>query len=106
MTAAMLTLVVAIALSLVGRDAWGWLPSISRGVIRLGIRVLPADRREIRREEWLAELSSVYGERRVSGLLWTLMLVPVCLRERATAPHWGMAGRGEPDHDVAALASG
>lgn len=77
-------ILVAIGLSLLGRETWGWLPRFSRGVIWLHTLPLPAARREIRREEWSAELAVEYEDRRLAGLLWALQLCRIAVWERVT----------------------
>ena len=52
-TAIVIAILAAIAVSVLGRDAWGWLPRFSRGVVWLQTAPLPRDRRELRREEWM-----------------------------------------------------
>lgn len=47
--------IVSVLLGLAGREAWAWLPRLSRVVIVLGTALLPERRRQIRREEWIAE---------------------------------------------------
>lgn len=73
-------------LALIGREVWGWIPMLTRAVIWLETAVLPRDRRHVRRQEWLGELNAVYDDRRISGLIWALGLVRVCIWERATTP--------------------
>ena len=85
-TAIVIAILAAIAVSVLGRDAWGWLPRFSRGVVWLQTAPLPRDRRELRREEWHAELDAQYDDRRVTGLLWTLTLVRISAWERLTTP--------------------
>lgn len=77
-------LIVAVAVGVLGRDLWGWLPRLSRAMIWLGTLPLPGDRRRLRREEWCAELDCAYDDRRLSGLIWALGLVPVAAWERLT----------------------
>ncbi|MFL5911707.1 MAG: hypothetical protein ACJ768_14180 [Gaiellaceae bacterium] len=76
----------AIFLGLAIRDAWGWLPRLSRLIIWLETTPLPKERRLLRREEWYAELAAEYEDRRLSGLLWTLKLCPISIWERTTTP--------------------
>lgn len=114
-----LSVLGAVLLSLAGWEAWGWLPRLSQMIILLETALLPKDRRQVRREEWIAELAAQYDERRVSGLLWTLKLCPISLWERATslpdAPekvNWGdmsayqelRLAHPEADNEVAELA--
>ena len=70
---------------LVGREAWEWLPTVTRAVIWVATLPLSAERREIRRSEWTAELKD-FEQRRLSGLVWALCLLPVCLWEAAGEP--------------------
>jgi hypothetical protein len=77
-----MTVAVGFLMALVGREAWGWLPRLSAFVVRVETSILPSDRRDIRRREWQAELA-VFEARRLTGLLWTLRLLPVCLFEAA-----------------------
>ncbi len=73
----LLSILGAVVLALVARDAWGWLPRLSRGLVWLVTLPLPNERQAIRREEWAAELVAEFDERRLSGLLWTLTLGPI-----------------------------
>ena len=85
----LLSILGAVVLALIARDAWGWLPRLSRGLVWLVTLPLPHERQAIRREEWAAELVAEFDERRLSGLLWTLKLGPIsaweCLRPQAAA---------------------
>ena len=90
MTGILLTALIAVALSVLGRETWGWLPRLSRAMIWLHTLPLPTHRRTLRREEWKAELASEYEDRRVTGFLWTLSLCTVSAWERLTTP---LAGR-------------
>jgi hypothetical protein len=47
---------------------------------------LPRERREVRREEWTAELIAEYEDRRVTGLLWCVSLCRISAWERITTP--------------------
>jgi hypothetical protein len=93
-------ILVTLILGLLGRELWGWIPRLSRGVIWLITLPLARERRRRRREEWAAELAVVYDERRLTGLLWTLKLSGVCAREslrRMSSPFarlvtWRMLG--------------
>jgi len=77
---------LAIALSVLGRETWGWLPRLSRSIIWIQTLPLPKGRRALRREEWRAELATEYDDRRVTGFLWALSLCPVSAWERLTTP--------------------
>jgi hypothetical protein len=61
---------IAPGLTVSGRAGRPWLPRISRVILYLQTAALRPGRREIRREEWLAELLSEYDDRRLSGLVW------------------------------------
>jgi hypothetical protein len=84
MTAWLLRVAGALGLSLLGCEFWGWLPRCSKATIWLWTRILPTNHREERYEEWVAELLSEYRERRISGLVWSLALLGVCVWEAAT----------------------
>lgn len=87
-----LGVIAAVLLGVVARDAWGWLPRLSRIIIWLETAPLSKDRRLLRREEWYAELAAEYDDRRLTGLLWTVKLCPISLWERATS-----ASRPQPE---------
>lgn len=92
MIALMLSLVVTIAAGVLSMELWGWLPTVSRWLIRLVTLSLPRERRALRRREFREELRGHYAERRVAGLAWTLRLAPICVWERAsmiTLERWG-----------------
>ena len=72
------TLVKAVLVSLLVRELWGWIPTLSRSVIRVVTLLLPRDR-QARREEWLAELYVSFDEHRIAGLIWTIKLGGICL---------------------------
>ncbi len=97
---------VSVLLSFVGREAWAWLPRLSRVIIVLGTALLPAERRQLRREEWMAELAARTDDRRLSGLLWALALCAISLWERTSALHSGVgviASRTDEDHATAVV---
>src|ERR1044071_7458066 len=75
---------IGIMLSLVGREAWGWLPKVNEALIRLGTFALPRSRRAFRREEYLRTLTNRYDERRLSGMLWSIGVVVLCTWQRGT----------------------
>jgi hypothetical protein len=77
--------VVAGVAALLPRELWGWLPLMSRASIRLAAAVLPKELRALRGEEWLAQLPD-FDDRRLTGLVWTIQLVPTSLWVRAAAP--------------------
>jgi hypothetical protein len=66
--------------------AMPWLSRSSRHVIRVETRLLPKDRRDLRCEEWLAELGAVYPDRPFAGLAWSLSLSRISAWERITTP--------------------
>jgi len=68
---------------LFGRELWEWLPTVTRALIQVVTWPLSPERREIRRNEWGAELEH-FKQRRILALLWVLSLLPVCLWEAAT----------------------
>jgi hypothetical protein len=70
---------------LLEREAWAWLPHLTRAIISLETIALPRGHREVRREEWLAELEAEFADRHVAGVLWALSLFRVCLVERVAA---------------------
>ena len=86
-----LVILVAIGLSVLGRETWGWLPRVSHRVIWLHTMALPKARRALRRAEWCAELEREFEDRRVTGLLWAISVSRVSIWERATGP--GAFGR-------------
>ncbi|MEN3281434.1 MAG: hypothetical protein V7607_2574 [Solirubrobacteraceae bacterium] len=86
MTGLLVAIVAAIGLSLLGREAWGWLPRLSRAVIWLQTAPLPRERRAIRRVEWHAELAGEYEDRRLTGFMWALSLCRISAWERLTTP--------------------
>jgi Domain of unknown function (DUF4407) len=76
-------LLLALLLSLVARELWGWIPPLTRCVLWLITVPLPAERRARRREEWARHLADEFEERRLAGLLWALQLCRVCVLEIA-----------------------
>jgi hypothetical protein len=77
----MIAPLLTVLLSLLGRELWGWLPTIARAVIWLITLPLPRKRRARRREEWAAHLHDEFDERRLAGLFWVLQLSRVCVLE-------------------------
>lgn len=77
---------IAIGLSVLGRETWGWLPRLACGAIWLHTLPLPSARRRVRREEWRAELAAEYDDRRLTGFLWAVSLWRISTWERMTTP--------------------
>jgi hypothetical protein len=75
-----------LAVALMGAEAWGLLPVLSRIIIWLGTLCLPRERREVRRREWIAELESNHDKLRITGVAWAMTLAGICVWERATTP--------------------
>jgi hypothetical protein len=48
---------------------------------------LSRERRNERRQEWFSELATEFDDRRLTGLVWTIKLAPVCAWERSTSIH-------------------
>lgn len=74
-------IVAAVFMSLLGREAAGWVPHLGRAVIRFAAKRIPEDERDRWRDEQLAELAGL-ADRPLSSLIFA---ADVLLNARATA---------------------
>jgi Domain of unknown function (DUF4407) len=86
----LLSVAIVLALGVVGDDVWGWIPALSRLVIRLSSRLAPRDRRDGR----LQTLAERYDERHLTGLLWSVASALVSLGMSLAALVVGFRRRG------------
>jgi DNA-binding XRE family transcriptional regulator len=80
---AVATFIVMAALgAVIGAEFLGWLPALTRTLVSLSVRQLPAKSRERYREEFLYDINSMASDRKVTALLWALR---TCISARGLA---------------------
>ena len=92
----LLAIAAAVTIGLLAREFWGWLPAISRTVIRVHARLLPHEQRHARRQAWFEQLASQYDDRRLTGLVWAAKLAVVSVRESKVAGLRSLIARVRP----------